>query len=201
MKINKFIKTLMMGILLTNIAYLRVFAADQGNCGDNCWYTYKDGTLTYSVKDWNNPEGRAISIVNTKYNLSGSVTNVIVSEGIEEIKFDSKTNAHTIQSVGAPEGKFVLPSTLKNFGSSTGFYLNFGTIEINSSDLTIGSQTIACASSTAPLTLIVPNSSSVTFNDNAFYKWSGQYLAPGSLTVVCKSSNPEDCRDSFGNSL
>ena len=183
--------------MMTNLAELN--AADQGDCGQNCWYTYKDGTITFSVKDENNPTPAIISKTITNYSLSGSIKDVIINEGITEV-YQNGSADYIIQSIGTPGGKLVIPSTMTSFGDRSTFSLPFDTVEINSKNMSFGISGLAFTTNATP-TIVMQADANITFDSQLQYvPGQGKWFLPASINIACKG-NPDICLSKFGNSL
>jgi len=188
----EFLKTLTATAALSIAFCESVRAADTGDCGPNCRYSYDSSTHTLTYTGTGENGAGIINIPNTYYELSGTIKNMIIEEGITDIL---RGQASALQG-GEGTGKLVLPSTLQNLNFGSVFDLNFKEIEINSTQLSVAQAGFRLAGASNP-TVIMSANANISFDNRAF-EIARDY--PASLTIACKGK-PETCLEKFGNSL
>ena len=196
MKMNRILfYSVISGVFLS----AQAFAADSGSCGENCVYSYDPSTQTLTYTGTGPNGSGVISKTSVNYGLSGTVKNAIISEGITEVVFPG--NTHTIlRDMGTSDGKLVIPSTMTSFGNDTAARLGFGTVEINSKNISFNYSSISFKN-VANAAIILSADANITMDDNAFYwPWAGDLSLPTTLNIACKG-NPDTCLLKFGNAL
>lgn len=164
-------------------------------CDGNCtWvYDYKTQSLTY--------EGTGTIKYSTNTYGIGPIKNLTVGEGITGITQNTPATS-TFVNIGSSDGKLVLPSTLRNVGGYAMYGLGFGTVEINSDNLSFASQSFRFAKD-ADVNIIMPASNNIRMSGDALY--SGVYKEAGGIGATlhfqCRGGIPEQCGGGIQSAL
>ena len=195
-------KNVILGFSFTILTYSEALAVIQTgtDCDGKCNWVYDSEaeggpSLVFTAKEGATGE-LAIKNnyyrfygVNGGYNLNLQPKNIIVGEGITSIDPGSR---NPFESVGVGGGKLTLPSTLKEWKRGSSWGMSFSTIEINSDELVISEKAIRNTSPTGILTIIMPESSDITFDANSIDSCAGgnPNLVPftQTLNIQCKGA-------------
>jgi len=160
-------------------------------CDGSCTWVYDydarsltyqgTGTIKYSVRTYG----------------IGPIKDLTIGEGITGIS-QNTPSTDTFPNIGAADGKLILPSTLRSVGGYTMTGLRFGTVEINSDNVSFAHDALHFANGVEANIIIKPGSN-VRAGVNTFYGYG--YGAGATLHFMCKSSNAADCGSGMTNAI